>query len=76
MDLNTFCNIDTIVRKYTGAFAIYNRYPDMALTLECRVTEEDKEHILNELDLNLPLDTYFSHIYENGELQVIFKEVI
>ena len=75
MNFSTFCDIDEIVKRYTEAYMLYNRSPDLAVSLEACVTEEDKEWILSELDCKLPLGLLFSHTYENGKLQITFKEV-
>ncbi len=75
MDFSTFCDIDEIVKRYTEAYMLYNRSPDLAVSLEAHVNEDDKEWILSEFDCKLPFGLNFSHTYENGKLQVIFKEV-
>lgn len=74
MDFYIFCGIDKIAKKYTEAYAIYNRPKDLSVMLQAHVNEEKKECILNELDCVLPYGLNFSHTYENGKLQVIFKE--
>ena len=75
MDLNILFVVDSIIKKYTKGFMLGNRLPDLALTLNANINEEDKEFILNELDIGLPLGTNFEHTYENGKLEVVFKEV-
>ena len=71
MDFYIFCNIDEIVKKYTEAYAIFNRPEDLSVGLQAHVGEEDKEFILNELDCVLPYGLNFSHTYENGKLKII-----
>ena len=75
MDFNTFCNIDSIVKKYTDGYMLGNRSPDLAVILTALVNDEEKEYILNDLDKELPYGLYFSHEYENGKLKIVFKEV-
>ena len=75
MDFNTLCNIDEIIKRYTEAYAIYNRPEDLSIGLQAHVSEDDKEWILSELDCKLPFGLNFSHTYKNGKLNVIFKEV-
>lgn len=73
MDFYVFCSIDKIVKKYTEAYALSNRSPDLAVVLTASVTDEQKECILNELDFSLRDYVEFSHEYENGKLQITFN---
>lgn len=65
MNFETFCLIDEIVKHYTGAYAINGE------SLICHIDDEEKELLLNDLDLN---GIYFSHEYEEGRLKVTFEE--
>ena len=73
MDFYVFCGIDKIVKRYTESYALANRTPDLAVVLTAFVTDEQKEFILNDLDFSLKDYVEFSHTYENGNLQIIFK---
>lgn len=73
MDFYVFCGIDKIVKKYTEAYALSNRSPDLGVVLTASVTDEEKECILNELDFSLKDYVEFSHEYENGKLQITFN---
>lgn len=64
MDFETFVKIDEIVKHYTGAYAINGK------SLVCHVNDEEKEFLLNDLDLN---GIFFSHEYSEGRLEVTFK---
>lgn len=75
MDFNTFCNIDSIVKKYTDGYMLRNRSPDLAVTLTTLVNDEEKEYILNDLDVELKDYVNFSHTYENGKLEVTFTSI-
>ena len=55
-------------------------HPDVNKTADASnkfkdINEEDKEKLLNDLDLVLPYGLTFSHTYKNSHLAVIFKEV-
>ena len=70
--------LDTIeqhVKKYTEAYRFGNN-PNLDVELIANINEEDKECLLNDIDLNLPYGLNFSHTYENGKLKVTFKELI
>ena len=73
MDFYVFCGIDKIVKKYTEAYALSNRSPDLAVQLTASIGEEDKECLLNDIDYELRDYVNFSHEYKNGRLQIIFK---
>lgn len=64
MDFETFIKVDEIVKHYTGAYAINGG------SLICHIDDEEKEFLLNDLDLN---GIFFSHEYEEGRLEVTFK---
>ena len=65
--------IERLVKKYTEAYVFTNRTPDLAVQLTARIGEEDKECLLNDIDYELRDYVNFSHEYENGRLQIIFK---
>lgn len=65
--------IERLVKKYTEAYVFTNRAPDLAVQLTARINEEDKENLLNDIDYELRDYVNFSHEYENGKLQIIFK---
>lgn len=65
MDFETFVKIDEIVKHYTGAYAINGG------SLVCHIDDEEKELLLNDLDLN---GIFFSHEYNEGRLEVTFEE--
>ncbi|WP_296849521.1 hypothetical protein [uncultured Methanobrevibacter sp.] len=65
--------IERLVKKYTEAYVFTNRAPDLAVQLTARIGEEDKECLLNDIDYELRDYVSFSHEYENGRLQIIFK---
>ena len=73
MDFYIFCGIDKIVKKYTEAYMLRNRSPDLAVVLTASVTNEEKECLLNDLDFSLRDYVNFSHQYENGKLEIIFN---
>ena len=73
MDFYVFCGLDKIVIKYTEAYALSNRSPDLAVVLTASVTDELKECILKELDFSLRDYVEFSHENENGKLQITFN---
>lgn len=73
MDYFVFCKIDEIVKKYTEAYMICNKSPNLDVVLTASVTDEQKECILNELDFSLRDYVEFSHEYENGKLQITFN---
>ena len=70
----TMCEIDNIIKNYTEAYMIGNG-KDLSVQLIANVSDEDKEKILNDLDLILPYGLIFNHKYENGKLEINFKEV-
>lgn len=65
--------IESLVKKYTEAYVFTNRAPDLAVQLIAKISEEDKEYLLNDIDYELRNYVNFSHEYENGRLQIIFK---
>lgn len=65
--------IERLVKKYTEAYVFTNRAPDLAVQLTANISEEGKEHLLNDIDYELRDYVNFSHEYENGRLQIIFK---
>lgn len=67
--------IEKYVKKYTEAYRFGNN-PNLDVELIANINEEDKECLLNDIDLNLPYGLNFSHTYENGKLKVTFKELI
>ena len=67
--------IESHVEKYTEAYRFGNN-PNLDVELIANINEEDKECLLNDIDLNLPYGLNFSHVYENGKLKVTFKELI
>ena len=66
-------SIDKIVKRYTEAYIFTNRAPDLAVQLTANINEEDKEHLLNDIDYELRDYVNFSHTYENERLKIIFK---
>lgn len=74
MDFYVFCGIDKIVKQYTDAYMLGNSIPNLDVVLTASVTKEQKEHILNDLDDSLRDYVDFSHEYENGRLEITFKE--
>ena len=69
--------IDSVLKKYTEGFAIGNDTETLNPMIIAHVNETEKELILNDLDKKLPFNLNFSHQYkENGELKIIFKELI
>jgi hypothetical protein len=74
MMLQEFWKIDNIIKNYTEAYMIGNG-TDLSVQLIAHVSEDDKERILNDLDLTLPYGLIFNHEYENGKLKINFKEV-
>ena len=67
--------IEKEIKKYTEAYIFQNRLPNFLICFRCHINEEDKEKLLNDLDLVLPYGLTFSHTYKNSHLEVIFKEV-
>lgn len=68
-------SIENMIRKYTQAYALQNRAGDLAVGFICHINEDDKESLLNDLDVSLPYGLTFSHTYENGKLDLTIKEV-
>ena len=68
--------IEAEIKKYTEAYVFVNALPDFRVCFRASINEEDKELLLNDLDLVLPYGLTFSHEYENGHLIVKFKEVV
>lgn len=68
-------SIEQCVKKYTSAYRFGNNQ-DLDVELIANINDENKECLLNDIDLNLPYGLNFSHIYENGKLKVTFKELI
>lgn len=68
-------SIENCVKKYTEAYRFGNN-TNLNVELIANINDEDKECLLNDIDLNLPYGLNFSHIYENGKLKVTFKELI
>lgn len=68
-------SIEKEIKKYTEAYALHNRAPDLAVGFICHINEEDKECLLSDVDKVLPYGMTFSHTYENGKLNLIIKEV-
>ena len=75
MNYMTMIKIDEKIRKYSEAFMIGNEVKTLSVFLKAHIDEESKELFLNDLDSILPYGTIFSHEYENGVLNIIFKEV-
>lgn len=68
-------SIEQCVKKYTEAYRFGNN-PNLDVELIANINDNDKECLLNDIDLNLPYGLNFSHIYENGKLKITFKELI
>ena len=68
--------VEEQIKKYTEAYMFMNALPDLAICFRANINEEDKELLLNDLDLVLPYGLTFSHEYKNGHLTVKFKEVV
>jgi len=74
--LHTFERILDIVERHSNQeIKKFNRSPDLLVTIETNVSDENKEKILYDLDYELRDWINFSHTYENGKLQIVFKEV-
>ena len=69
-------SIEKCVKKYTEAYRFGNNPNSFNVELIANINDEDKECLLNDIDLNLPYGLNFSHIYKNGKLKVTFKELI
>lgn len=69
-------SIEKEIKKYTEGYALQNRAPDLAIGFICHINEEDKECLLSDIDKVLPYGMTFSHIYENGKLDLTIKELI
>lgn len=67
--------IEKFVKKYTEAY-IFGNDKDLNVFLNCKLNEEDVEFLLLDIDESLPHGINFSHIYDNGDLKVTFKEMI
>lgn len=76
MNLELMMDVDEVLRKYTGAYAFFND-KELNLALMANVSDTEKELILNDLDMLLPLGIIFNHEYnnENGKLNITFKEI-
>lgn len=76
MNLDLMMDVDEVLRKYTGAYAFFNDN-ELNLALMANVSDTEKELILNDLDMLLPLGIIFNHKYnnENGKLNITFKEI-
>jgi len=64
MDFETFSEIDKIVKHYAGTYEARDG------TLVCYIDDEEKEFLLNDLDLK---GIHFSHEYEEDRLEITFK---
>lgn len=65
--------IENCVKNYTDAYIFTNRASNLAVELNCHISEDNKERLLNDFDIQLPYGLFFSHEYENGKLKVIFR---
>lgn len=74
MDYFIFNLIKDIIEEYTSKYLINNN-EDLNLEVSADVSEEEKEHILYELDGKLPDGLIFLHRYDNPTLTIIFKEL-
>lgn len=68
-------SIEKMIKKYTEAYCLQNRINEFGIGFVCHINEEDKEFLLNDLDVNLPYGLTFSHTYKNGKLDLTIKEV-
>lgn len=68
--------IDKTLRKYTDGFCVGNDAKTLNPMIVTHVNETEKELILNDLDKKIPFNLNFSHQYKNGELKIIFKELV
>lgn len=74
MMLHTFEKILDIVERHSNQeIKKFNRFPDLLVTIETNVSDENKEKILYDLDYELRDLISFSHTYENSKLQIIFN---
>lgn len=64
MDFETFLEIDKIVKHYAGTYEARDG------TLVCYIDDEEKEFLLNDLDLK---GIHFSHEYEEDRLEITFE---
>lgn len=69
-------SIKSCVKKYTKAYMFGNNPKNFNVELIANINDEDKECLLNDIDMHLPYGLNFSHTYENGRLKIIFKELI
>lgn len=67
--------IENSVKNYTEAYIFTNRASDLAVQLNCHISEDDKERLLNDFDQELPYGLNFSHEYKNGKLEVVFTSI-
>lgn len=74
MDYFIFNLIKDIIEGYTSKYLINNN-EDLNLEVSADVSEEEKEHILYELDGKLPDGLIFLHRYDNPTLTIVFKEL-
>lgn len=74
MMLKVMNSIENIVDKYARDYRFFND-KDLNVVCQLECDSENMEHILCEIDQNLPLGINFSHAYSCGSFEITFKEI-